>query len=60
LTATEEALWLRVRPLIADKERFRPAKTTNGQFTAAEFRDRLDDGRKSSSTAYASWDVRSK
>ena len=101
LTAAEEALWLRVRPLIADKERFRPprvrdvggivgvvetgirrlfkllgrlgkvdevahdhfflrgavaemveiaadlaAKTTNGQFTAAEFRDRLDNGRK--------------
>ena len=101
LTASEEALWLHIRPLIADKERFRPprvrdidgmigigetdirrlfkllsrlgrvdevahdhfflrgtvaemaeiaadlaAKATNGQFTAAEFRDRLDNGRK--------------
>src|SRR5208282_3539549 len=101
LTAAEEALWLNVRPLIADKERFRPprvrdiagmigrdeadirrlfkllgrlgkvdevahdhfflrgtvaemvetaadlaAKAATGQFTAAEFRDRLDNGRK--------------
>ncbi len=101
LTASEEALWLRVKPLIADKERFRPprvrdiggmigkaetdirrlfkllgrlgkvdevahdhfflrgtvaemvetaadlaAKAATGQFTAAEFRDRLDNGRK--------------
>ncbi len=101
LTASEEALWLRIRPLIADKERFRPprvrdiggmigmgetdirrlfkllgrlgkvdevahdhfflrgtvaelveiaadlaARATNGQFTAGEFRDRLDNGRK--------------
>jgi selenocysteine-specific elongation factor len=101
LTAAEETLWRHVRPLIADKERFRPprvrdiagmigvgeadirklfkllgrlgkvdevahdhfflrgtvaemveiaadlaAKATNGQFTAAEFRDRLANGRK--------------
>ena len=101
LTAAEEALWRRIRPLIADKERFRPprvrdiagtigtdetdirrlfkllgrlgkvdevahdhfflrgtvaemvetaadlaAKAATGQFTAAEFRDRLDNGRK--------------
>jgi selenocysteine-specific elongation factor len=101
LPASEEALWLRVRPWIAGKERFRPprvrdiagmtgmseadirrlfkllgrlgkldevahdhfflrgtvvdmveigadlaAKSPNGQFTAAEFRDRLDTGRK--------------
>ena len=101
LTDAEEALWLRVKPLIADKERFRPprvrdiggmigkaetdirrlfkllgrlgkvdevahdhfflrgtvaemvetaadlaAKAATGQFTAAEFRDRLDNGRK--------------
>jgi selenocysteine-specific elongation factor len=101
LTASEEALWLHVRPLIAEKERFRPprvrdvggmigtgetnirrlfkllgrlgkvdevahdhfflrgtvaemveiaadlaAKAPNGQFAAAEFRDRLDNGRK--------------
>ena len=101
LTASEEGLWRRIRPLIADRERFRPprvrdiagmigigetdvrrlfkllgrlgkvdevahdhfflgatvaemveiaadlaAKATNGQFTAAAFRDRLDNGRK--------------
>jgi selenocysteine-specific elongation factor len=101
LTAAEESLWRRVRPLLVNKERFRPprvrdiagvigvgeaeirrlgkllgrlgkvdevardhfflrgtvaemaeiaaelaAKSANGQFSAAEFRDRLDNGRK--------------
>jgi selenocysteine-specific elongation factor len=101
LTAAEETLWLQARPLIADKERFRPprvrdvanmidkgeteirqlfkllgrlgkldevahdhfflrgavvemveiaaalaAQSPNGQFSAAEFRDRLNNGRK--------------
>ena len=101
LTAAEEALWRHIRPLIANKERFRPprvrdiagmigrdetdirrlfkllgrlgkvdevahdhfflrgtvaemvetaadlaAKAATEQFTAAEFRDRLDNGRK--------------